>query len=116
VQAAYARRHSAGHRFQDVSDQKRKDEEMAEVLKKAELVQLILDNLATPVVVKDSELRYIMVNDAFCRIPGLHRKQIIGKKAADLVSQELAERFESVESKVLQTGLAYENTGRHLQF
>jgi PAS domain S-box-containing protein len=94
--------------IQDVSEQKRKDEEMAEVLKKAELVQLILDNLATPVVVKDSELRYIMVNDAFCRIPGLHRKQIIGKKAADLVSQELAERFESVESKVLQSGVAYE--------
>ena len=54
---------------QDVTERKRKDEEMAEVLKKAELVQVILDNLATPVVVKDSELRYVMVNDAFCRIP-----------------------------------------------
>jgi PAS domain S-box-containing protein len=94
--------------IQDVTDQKRKDEEMAEVLKKAELVQLILDNLATPVVVKDSELCYIMVNDAFCRIAGLHRKQILGKKAADLVNPELAARFEAVEKEVLETGVAYE--------
>jgi len=93
---------------EDMSDQKRKDEEMAQVLKKAELVQVILDNLANPVVVKDSELRYVMVNDAFCRIPGLHRKQILGKKAADLVGPELAARFEKIETSVLETGIPYE--------
>ena len=94
--------------IQDVTEKKRKDEEMAEVLKKAELVQLILDNLATPVVVKDSELRYVMVNDAFCRIPALHRKEIIGKKAADLVGPDLAARFEQIEGDVLRTGVPYE--------
>lgn len=94
--------------IQDVTDQKRNDEEMAEVLKKAELAQMILDNLATPVVVKDSELRYVLVNDAYCRIPGLHRKQILGKKAADLVAPELAARFEEVEGRVLATGVPYE--------
>ncbi|MEM5472005.1 response regulator [Hoeflea sp. AS60] len=94
--------------IQDVSDQKRRDEEMAAVLKKAELAQMILDNLATPVVVKDSELRYVLVNDAYCRIPGLHRKQILGKRAADLVAPELAERFEEVEGRVLETGIQYE--------
>jgi len=94
--------------IQDVTERKRKDEEMAEVLKKAELVQVILDNLATPVVVKDSELRYVMVNDAFCRIPALHRKEIIGKKAADLVGPELAARFEKIEGDVLKTGIPYE--------
>ena len=94
--------------IKDVTEQKRKDEEMAAVLKKAELVQVILDNLATPVVVKDSELRYVMVNDAFCRIPALHRKEIIGKKAADLVGPELAARFEKIEGDVLRTGIPYE--------
>ncbi len=94
--------------IQDVSDQKRRDEEMAEVLKKAELSQMILDNLATPVVVKDSELRYVLVNEAYCRIPGLHRKQILGKKAVDLVSPELAARFEEAERRVLETGIPYE--------
>lgn len=94
--------------IQDVTEQKRKDEEMAKVLKKAELVQVILDNLATPVVVKDSELRYVMVNDAFCRIPALHPKEIVGKKAADLVGPELAARFEKIEGDVLETGIPYE--------
>ncbi|WP_417418292.1 response regulator [Hoeflea sp.] len=94
--------------IQDVTEQKRKDEELAEVVKKAELVQVILDNLATPLIVKNSDLRYVMVNDAFCRIPGLPRKQIVGKKAADLVEPELAARFEKVEGHVLETGVPYE--------
>lgn len=93
---------------QDITDQKNKDTEIAAALKKAELVQVVLDNLANPVIVKDSELRYVMVNDAFCRIPGLHRKQILGKKSADLVGQELAARFEKIEASVLETGIPYE--------
>lgn len=93
---------------EDITDQKKNSEEMAAVLKKAELVQVILDNLANPVTVKDSELRYVMVNEAFCRIPGLHRKQILGKKAGDLVGPELAARFEKIEASVLQTGVPFE--------
>ncbi|MGJ8572618.1 MAG: response regulator [Hoeflea sp.] len=94
--------------IQDVTDQKRKDEEMAGVLEKAELAQVVLDNLATPVVVKDSQLRYVLVNTAFCRIPGLPRKHILGKKAADFVGPELAAHFEKIERAVLETGIPYE--------
>ena len=94
--------------IQDITEQKRRDDELAATIRKGELVQTILDNLANPVIVKDSQLRYLMVNDAFCRIPGMHRKQILGKKAADLMPWELAAAYEKNERRVLETGIPYQ--------
>lgn len=93
---------------EDVTDQKNNETEVAEKLKQAELVNVILDDLSIQVIVKDSELRYVMVNDAFCRIFGLPRKYILGRKAADFVGHELAARFEALETKVLETGIPYD--------
>lgn len=93
--------------IQDISDQKRKDAEMAEINKKTELFQTIIDGLSNAVVVKNSELRYVVVNDAFCRLPGLRRKQILGSKAGDIMVTELAVRIEKIEREVLETGIPY---------
>lgn len=95
----------------DVSEQMRRDAELSEIRQKAELAQHILDNLATPVMVKDSSLRYVTVNEAFCRIPGLHPKHVIGRSAKDLVNPELAKQFEAIERKVLDTGIPHEAVG-----
>jgi PAS domain S-box-containing protein len=92
----------------DVSEQMRRDAELSETRQQAELAQHILDNLATPVMVKDSALRYVTVNEAFCRIPGLHPKHLIGRSAKDLVNPELAAKFEAIERKVLDTGVPHE--------
>ena len=94
--------------IQDITDQKAREEEVNETLRQAALVQVILDSLANSVIVKDSELRYLMVNDVFCRVFGLPRKQILGKRAADLTGPELAARFEKIERGVLETGEPYD--------
>ncbi len=94
----------------DVSEQKRRDHELSETRHQAELAQHILDNLANPVMVKDSALRYIIVNEAFCRIPGLHTKQVLGRTARELVEPEVANHFEAVEREVLETGIPYQTT------
>ncbi|WP_322987938.1 response regulator [Hoeflea sp.] len=94
----------------DVSEQKRRDLELAEARHQAELAQHILDNLATPVMVKDASLRYVVVNDAFCSIPGLHAKHVIGRTAGELVGPEMAAKFEEIERRVLETGVPYETT------
>lgn len=94
--------------IQDISDQKRKDAEMAEIKRKTELFQTIVDGLSNAVVVKNSELRYVVVNDAFCRLPGLRRKQILGRKAGDIMATGLAVRIEKIERDVLETGIPYE--------
>jgi len=94
--------------IQDVSEQKRRDAELSRIRHQAELAQHILDNLVNPVIVKDSALRYVIVNEAFCRIPGLHPKQVIGRTARELVEPELAARFEEVERHVLETGMPFD--------
>lgn len=94
--------------IQDITNEKAREEEVKETLRQAGLVQVILDSLASAVIVKDSELRYLMVNNVFCRVFGLPRKQILGKCAADLVGPELAARFEKIESGVLETGKPYD--------
>lgn len=92
----------------DITEQKRRDTELVETRHQAELAQHILDNLANPVIVKDSQLRYVIVNDAFCRIPGFHSKNVIGRTAADLVEPDMAARFEEIERRVLDTGVPFE--------
>ncbi|WP_420408371.1 response regulator [Hoeflea sp.] len=92
----------------DVSEQHRRDSELLQTRHQAELAQHILDNLANPVMVKDSSLQYVMVNDAFCRIPGVTPQRVIGRFAKDLVSPELATQFEAMERRVLETGIPYQ--------
>lgn len=94
----------------DVSEQKRRDQELSETRHQAELAQHILDNLANPVMVKDSALRYIIVNEAFCRIPGLHTRQVLGRTARELQEPEVANHFEAIEREVLETGIPYKTT------
>lgn len=89
---------------QNVTEQKNSQKETAELLKTADTIKAILDSLDVQVIVKDSHLRYVMVNDSFCRVFGLPRKYILGKKAADFVGPELAARFEQLETNVLETG------------
>ncbi|WP_422372866.1 response regulator [Hoeflea sp.] len=92
----------------DVSEQHRRDSELSQTRQQAELAQHILDNLANPVMVKDSSLRYVIVNDAYCRIPGVTAQRVIGRFAKDLVGPELALQFETMERRVLETGIPYE--------
>lgn len=94
--------------IEDVSEQVRRDAELSETRQHAELAQHILNNLANPVVVKNSSLRYVAVNEAFCRIRGLRPQQIIGRPAKDLVKPKLALEFEAIERKVLETGVPFE--------
>lgn len=92
----------------DISEQKRRDTELSKIRRQSELAQHILDNLVNPVVVKDSALRYVIVNEAFCRIPGLQAQHVIGRVASELVAPDLAARFEVIEKGVLESGVPFE--------
>ncbi len=91
----------------DVTEQKKRDTDLADLRAQAELAQHILDNLATPVIVKDSALRFVIVNDAFCRILGFHPKNVVGRSASELVDPETAASFEESERAVLETGVPF---------
>lgn len=92
----------------DVSEQKRRDRDLSDMRDQAELSQHILDNLANPVIVKDAQLRYVIVNDAVCQLLGMSSRSILGRRASELVSPEAAKAFEDSERAVLKTGVPIE--------
>ncbi len=68
------------------------------------LLQEIIDSLDEIVFAKDRELRYILVNRAYCELLGRDRSDFIGKTSRDLFPPELAEEFETSDLEVLETG------------
>ncbi|MET0357893.1 MAG: response regulator [Pararhizobium sp.] len=88
----------------EVSEQKKKDEQMQLDLERMEMTESILDSLPNPICVKDRSLNYIGVNKAFCDLHGMTPDQILGRSVWDLIEPELAEKFETSDRMVLETG------------
>ncbi|WOS63504.1 response regulator [Sinorhizobium fredii] len=88
----------------DVSDQKKREEQLHTDLERVELTEQILDAQPNPICVKDRNLNYIAANKAFCAIHDVAPEAILGRSAWDVVDAELAERFEQSDRHVLATG------------
>ncbi len=67
--------------------------------------QAILDNMGDSVFVKDHQSRLILVNDAFCKMLGLPREEIIGKTLAEHVEPEERDSFLRIDRQVLADGI-----------
>ncbi|WP_417671618.1 PAS domain-containing protein [Roseibium sp.] len=90
--------------FNDVSQMKEKEQALTEALKVTELSKLVLDRVPMPVTVKDSNLRYAIVNKAFANMFSLNQDNILGLTARDCLEDEAAELLEKMDRQVLQTG------------
>ncbi|TCQ12128.1 PAS domain S-box-containing protein [Rhizobium sp. PP-F2F-G36] len=88
----------------EVSEQKKKEEQMQLDVERMEMTEGILDGLPNPICVKDRSLNYIGVNKAFCDLHGMTPDQILGRSVWDLIEPELAEKFETSDRMVLETG------------
>jgi len=69
----------------------------------------IVDAIANPVFVKDEQHRLVLVNDAFCRMLGRARADLVGRTDFDLVPAEEASVFQAKDKVVFQTGILHEN-------
>ncbi|APY10595.1 hypothetical protein BWZ22_04790 [Seonamhaeicola sp. S2-3] len=87
--------------FTDVTEQKKIEEQLAQSKK---FTYNIMNNIGDPVFVKDSESRIVLVNNAFCEIFKLPRKDIIGKTLAENVPLNERESFLSVDKQVIDSG------------
>nr|WP_202332927.1 response regulator [Mesorhizobium sp. L-8-3] len=94
--------------YYDISDIKEREAQLADALEKARLAGAVLDGLQEPVFVKDSELRFVIVNAAFARMFGLEPEAMVGRKDEDFFSPAKAHASASVERAVLATGEAQE--------
>ena len=88
----------------DVSEQKKREEQMQLDMERVELTEGILDCLPNPICVKDRSLNYIAVNKAFCAIHGMTADAILGRSVWDLLEPGLAEKFERSDRATLETG------------
>jgi diguanylate cyclase (GGDEF)-like protein/PAS domain S-box-containing protein len=73
----------------------------------------IIDAVADPILVKDSELRFVLVNQALCDFTGIARERFIGRTDADLFDPEQAAVFNAMDRKVLASGQANVNEEVH---
>ncbi len=76
--------------------------------------QLLLDLFdSTPrvmICVKDTQSRYIAVNDAFVRRTSMrHPRELIGKRAAEFFPPLLAVAYDAQDQSLLRTGIAVRN-------
>ncbi|MBN1678792.1 MAG: PAS domain S-box protein [Anaerolineae bacterium] len=74
------------------------------------LLRTLLDHLPDHIYVKDTDSRFIMVNDAMARSVGVATpEEVIGKTDFDFFSRELAEWFLTDERNLFETGEALIN-------
>lgn len=88
----------------DISEQRKREEQMQIDHERIEMTEGILDGLPNPVCVKDRSLTYIAVNKAFCAMHGRTPDSILGRTVWDLVEADLAETYEKSDRMTFETG------------
>jgi PAS domain S-box-containing protein len=88
--------------FIDITEQKNAENSL---FKSESNLSNIINNIGDPVFVKDSNSLLLIVNDAFCKLFGLSREDIIGKSLAEDVSEEERINFLRIDKEVLLTGI-----------
>jgi PAS domain S-box-containing protein len=71
---------------------------------KRELLLSVLDNLPTPIFVKDDDLRYVYSNKKHCEIMGYTEAELIGKTDTNFLDLKAAAAFMDQDRQVLMTG------------
>jgi PAS domain S-box-containing protein len=69
----------------------------------------IIDTIAEPVFVKDRQHRWVILNDAVCRMIGHPREELLGKTDYDIFPPSEAEVFHQRDEIVFKTGTADTN-------
>src|SRR6478672_6203254 len=63
-----------------------------------------IDAVADPLFVKDEQHRWILLNDAFCKLIGKQREELLGKSDYDFFPKQEAEIFWHTDQQVFTTG------------
>ena len=94
--------------YYDITEMKQREHQLAETLEKTKLAEAVLDSIEDPIFVKDGDLRYVFVNEAFSSLYGRKPDEILGRVDGDFLLQEKAVRYENTERQVLASGHLYE--------
>jgi len=85
----------------DITDQKRAEEAVAE---SRLLLQQVIDTVPAVINVKDTELRYVLMNRYMAGVFGIHPRDAIGRTTAELMSRYGSQKTDANDKRVLATG------------
>ena len=86
----------------EIEDRKQAEEAL---IKSKNYLDKIINSIADPVFAKDKEHRWVLLNDAYCRLIGYSREEILGKSDYDFFPSDEADIFWEKDEEVLQTGI-----------
>lgn len=89
----------------DKLSRKIKEHKLSEIAlrKSEEQAQTILDNTTAVIYLKDTECRYLLINNQYEKLFHVTKKQVIGKTDYDIFPKEFADAFRMNDRKVLET-------------
>jgi len=87
--------------IEDITKRKQAEEALRE---SRELYQTFLESTMDMVLLKDDELRHIMVNKRLLDFMGKEKNEIIGKTDAELLPQSIAQVCRQTDMEVIQSG------------
>lgn len=94
--------------YVDVTNMKDREAELAQALEKSRLAEAVINGVKDPIFVKDDNLRFVFVNEAFSALFGQSPQAMLGRPGGDFLKQKDAAQFEDSERAVLATGTPYE--------
>ena len=68
------------------------------------LLQAVIDNVPAMIYMKDREGRYLFVNKTWLSITSIDQAELIGKRASDVLPDDIARRLAEADIDVLETG------------
>jgi PAS domain S-box-containing protein len=78
------------------------------LLKSEVLNKTLISHLPQRIFIKDPNSRYILCNDIYSRDLGIDPKEIVGKNDFDFFNNELAEKYQKDDQKVITEGIQKE--------
>jgi len=87
--------------LRNISDRKKAE---AEVREAKDYLDKIINSIADPIFVKDTDHKWMLLNDAYCQFMGYKREELIGKSEYDFFPKEEADIFWEKDNAVFYTG------------
>ena len=75
-----------------------------ELRRSKEFLQSIINTIPDPIFVKDTNLRSVVLNQAYSDLVGYPLKTLLNRSEFEMFPQEQAEAFRQEDERVLQTG------------